>query len=457
MADKSLNVDQALKRAKSLAKKGELEQATELYSAVLEKFPANKRAKEGLKSLERQGPPREQIAGVNALYKRGQLQEALEQGTALAERYPNVPQIFNVLGRVNDGLGRLDQAVASYTKALQIRPDYAWVHNNLGNTLHALGQFDEAINSYTKALQINPDFAEAHSNLGSTFNVMGKPEEAIASYTKALQIKPDYAQAKGQKIHQQALICDWVSLESEGSDIASSIAALGTTQAIFPPFSVLSLEDHPERHRKRSELYAANKYARPSLGEFKRPQVKPSHIRIGYVSADYRDHPVMHLIARSFELHDRSRFRLHAYSYGPPYSGPLRSRLEASFDVFHDVGTLSDSDVAQLARDEGVDIAVDLTGYTTNSRTGIFSYRAAPVQVNYLGYPGTLGAPFIEYIVADKTIIPEASQKYYSEKVIRLPHCYQPQDNTKPILLIRDTPSEEVYVLNMFRMRGSRL
>ena len=125
MADKSLNVDQALKRAKSLAKKGELEQATELYSAVLEKFPANKRAQEGLKSLERQGPPREQIAGVNALYKRGQLQEALEQGTALAERYPNVPQIFNVLGRVNDGLGRLDQAVASYTKALQIRPDYA--------------------------------------------------------------------------------------------------------------------------------------------------------------------------------------------------------------------------------------------------------------------------------------------------------------------------------------------
>ena len=149
MADKSLNVDQALKNAKSHAKKGELEQATDLYRRVLEKFPANKRAKEGLNSLNHQAPSPEHIATLNALYQRGQLQEALEQGTALAEQYPNLPEIFNVLGLVNAKLGRLDLAVASYTKAMQINSDYAWAHNNLGSALNAAGKFDEAIASYT--------------------------------------------------------------------------------------------------------------------------------------------------------------------------------------------------------------------------------------------------------------------------------------------------------------------
>jgi tetratricopeptide (TPR) repeat protein len=206
MSSKPLSVDLALIKAKTLAKKGELNQAMEFYRAVLEKFPGNKRAIEGLKSLERPKPNREQIVinkapiqdqinGLMALYNQGRLQEALELGAALAEQYPNVPLILNILGAVNAGLGRLDQAVASYTKALQIKPDFVQAHNNLGIALNDLGRHEEAIASYTEALQIKPDFAGAHNNLGSALKALGKHEKAIASYTEALQIKPDYAEA----------------------------------------------------------------------------------------------------------------------------------------------------------------------------------------------------------------------------------------------------------------------
>ncbi len=207
MSNKALSVDLALLKAKTLAKKGAPDQAMQLYRAVLKKFPGNKRAIEGLKSLTRPkpnqgqialntGPTQEQINGLIALYQRGRLQDALEQGAALAERHPNVPLILNILGAANAGLGRLDQAVARYTKALQIKPDFAEAHNNLGNALKALGKHEEAIASYTKCLQIKPDFAEAHNNLGIALSELGMHEEAIASHTKALQIKPDYADAQ---------------------------------------------------------------------------------------------------------------------------------------------------------------------------------------------------------------------------------------------------------------------
>ena len=200
----SLSVDQALRRAKRHAKKGEADLAAQEYNSVLEKFPKNKRAIEGLKALQQPkavkaatnaGPSQEQINGLIALYNQGKLQETLVQVEALASQFPNVPFTLNLLGAVNAGLGRLEQAVASYTKALQIKPDYAEAHNNLGTALSVLGKPGEAVASYDKALQIKSDYAEAHNNLGNALKALGKPEEAVASYNKALQIKPDFADA----------------------------------------------------------------------------------------------------------------------------------------------------------------------------------------------------------------------------------------------------------------------
>jgi len=200
----SLSVDQALRKAKRHANKGEADLAEQKYKSVLEKFPKNRRAIEGLKALQQpkavkaatnSEPSQEQINRLIALYDQGKLQEALIQGEALAKQFPNAPFTPNLLGAVNAGLGRLEKAVASYTKALQIKPDYAEAHNNLGNTLSDLGKPEDAVASYNESLQIKPDYAEAHNNLGNALKALGKPEEAVASYNKALQIKPDYAEA----------------------------------------------------------------------------------------------------------------------------------------------------------------------------------------------------------------------------------------------------------------------
>ena len=197
----SLFIDQALRKAKRHAKKGERNLATQEYRSVLKVYPKNKRAIEGLKALQRPkatinaGPSQEQINELIALYKHGKFQEALVQGEALAKQFPNAPFPPNLLGAVNTGLGRMEQAVASYAKALQIKPDFADAHHNLGIVLTNLGKPEEAVASYNKALQIKPDYAEAHHNLGIVLTNLGKPEEAVASYNKALQIKPDYADA----------------------------------------------------------------------------------------------------------------------------------------------------------------------------------------------------------------------------------------------------------------------
>ncbi len=207
----SLSVDRALRKAKRHAKKGEADLAAQKYKSVLEKFPKNKRAIDGLKALQQakavmtasnSGPSQEQINGLIALYNQGKLQETLVQGEALAKEFPNIPFTPNLLGAVNAGLGRLEQAVASYTKALQIKPDFAEAHNNLGAALNDLGKPEEAVASYNKALQIKPDYAEAHNNLGNALNHLGKLEEAVANYNKALQIKPDHAEA-----HSNLLMC----------------------------------------------------------------------------------------------------------------------------------------------------------------------------------------------------------------------------------------------------------
>ncbi len=251
---------------------GRLDQAVASYSKALQIKPDYAEAHSNLgNALSDFGKHEEAIASLN---------KALQLKPDFAEAHYN-------LGKALNNLGKHEESIASYTKSLQIKPDFAKAHNNLGVALRALGKHEEAIASYTKALLIKPEYAEAHNNLGNVLKNLGKHEEAIASYSKALQIKPDYAEAKSQKRHQQAYICDWVSLESEGSAFASSLATLGTTGTAVSPLSLLSFEDHPERNRKRAKSFAEKKYTRTALLEFERSQVKPSRIRIGYFSADF--------------------------------------------------------------------------------------------------------------------------------------------------------------------------
>jgi predicted O-linked N-acetylglucosamine transferase (SPINDLY family) len=279
-------------------------------------------------------------------------------------------------------------------------------------------------------LSIKPDYAEAWSNKGVTLNELRRYDEAIAHYEKALSIKPDIDWVAGDLLHAKMKICSWSTLADDYEHIGKKVLA---NERVATPFSLLALSDDPLLHKKSSEIYINSKHPfNPALGPvLKRPT--SGKIRLGYFSADFHNHATGYLMAELFELHDKSRYELVGFSFGPVTNDEMRKRLKQSFKHFVEVGDKSDIEIAQLTRDLNIDIAVDLKGFTQDSRTGIFSYRAAPIQVNYLGYPGTIGADFIDYILADKTIIPESHQHFYSEKMVYLPDSYQSNDRKRII------------------------
>ena len=499
-----ISVDQALLKAKSHAKRGEIEEAEKLYQSVLQVFPKNVRAQQGLAALTKpkqndvtQNPPQEVIDDLLSLYNQGQLAAVVERAQTLTEQYPSAFFVWNILGAANMGLGRtedaasackrvselnptyaeaynnmgvalqaqgkvdeaitaynkalslkpdfaeayynmgnalqeqgtLDEAITAYGKALSLKPDYADAYYNMGVTLKDQGKLDEAIEAYSKALSLKPDYAAAYYNTGVTLQEQGKLDEAITAYNKALSLKPDYAVARAQCLHQLAHICDWSSIEAAGSYVKE----LGIIGKSVPPFAVLTLEDAPERHRLRSELFVREKFLQKPLPATAKPSQKPECLRIGYFSADFHNHATMHLMAQIFALHDKSRFEILAYSYGPDRQDEMRKKLLGAVDVFHDVREMNDLQIVDLARREKLDIAIDLKGFTQNERLGPFAYGLAPVQISYLGYPGTLGADFIDYIVADAVVIPGDKRPHYSEQIIYLPNTYQPTDNTRII------------------------
>ena len=449
------------------------------------------------KASKVQEPPENQQQSIINLYSQGQLQGALEQVEILMQQFPNSSFLYNISGAVYKEIGQLDasieayskalaivpenaevysnmgnalqeqgkleEAIEAYNKALAIKPDYADAYYNMGNALQEQGKLEEAIAAYNKSLSIQPDNAEAYSNMGATlqeqgklkysieafsnaltlqpdnaeaYNNMGmsliyqgKLEEAIAAFNKALAIQPDYEAARGQKLHQLAHICDWDAI---GKD-STLIPSLGTSEKFVPPFVMLSLEDAPDSHRIRSEVYAKAMYPQRPLPLPALPSKKPKRIRIGYFSADFHNHATMYLMAKVFAAHDRQKFEVYAYSYGPDANDQMRQVLIKSVDVFEDVREMGFKDTALRSRQDKIDIAVDLKGHTQDQRLGIFAYRPAPTQISYLGYPGTIGAEFIDYIVADPVVVPSNRRSAYSEEIIYLPHTYQPNDDKRVI------------------------
>jgi protein O-GlcNAc transferase len=367
------------------------------------------------------------------------------------------------LGLIEKELKNFDSAVKFFDKALSLKPDYAEGWSNKGNTLKEVKRYEEAITHYDKALSLKPDYAEGWSNKGITLNELKRYEEAIAHYDKALSLKPDYAEgwsnkgvtlhelkrykeaiahydkaltlkldidwASGDLLHTKMKICSWSDLVETLEDISKKVVA---NEKVVRPFPLLSLNDDALLHKKSSEIYIQSRYPFNPVLEpiFKCPQSQK--IRVGYFSADFKNHPVAFLIAELFELHDRSQFEIYGFSLVKA-ADKMRGRLQLAFDYSIEAQGMSDIEIAQLSRSLNIDIAVDLTGFTQDARTGVFACRAAPVQVNYLGYPGTMGADYMDYIIADRTLIPLESQSCYSEKVVYLPNSYQVNDRKRSI------------------------
>jgi predicted O-linked N-acetylglucosamine transferase (SPINDLY family) len=338
-------------------------------------------------------------------------------------------ELFYNIARIYDDLRRYDEAIAHYDKALEIKPDYVEGWTNKGVTLNDLRRYDEAIACYDKALEIKPDYAEAWSNKGNTLNELKRYDEAIACYENALIFNSDIDWTPGYLIHIKMKICSWNLFQKDIERLGEDIRL---NKKSIPSFAALSLSDDPSLQKQSSKIFANDKYPPNSaLGPI-RKRSKSEKIRVAYFSADFKNHPVSFLTAELFELHDKNQFEVIAFSFGVDDKSAMRLRLTNAFSQFLDVCNMSDLQIAALSRDMGIDIAVDLGGHTANSRTGIFAYRAAPIQVSYIGYLGTLGADYFDYLLADKVIIPEGSREFYSEKIAYL-QCYQANDRMRVI------------------------
>jgi protein O-GlcNAc transferase len=341
-------------------------------------------------------------------------------------------------GNVLQELERHEAAVASYDKAIELRPMFAEAFQNRGFSLVQLRQFEAAVASYDRAIELSPDYAQAYQGRLYALVNLGRFEAAIESYDRALAADPDQRYLAGMRLHAKMQICDW-------DDFASQLArledGLRDGKPLSPPFPLLSAVDSPLLHRTAAELWVRDQCPPDaSLGPLARRQ-RGEKIRIGYFSADFRNHAVALSTVELFEAHNRARFEIIAFALGPHANDSVRARLENAFDRFIDVRDQSDVEVAALARQIGVDIAVDLGGFTEFCRTKIFASRAAPVQINFLGYPGTMGAPYMDYLIADQIVVPPDEVRHYREKMIYLPNSYLPHDSTSQMarrVLTRD-------------------
>jgi protein O-GlcNAc transferase len=377
---------------------------------------------------------------------------------------PDYAEAFNNHGNVLQDLQRLEEALRSYERALAIKADFAEAHFNRGVTFHRLKRLDAALDSFERALRVRPDYAEAYFERGTTLQHLKRLTDAVDSFEHALRIRPGYVEAYfergdlflklkrfddaldsferalainpdhpwllGTWLHAKMQLCDWRDVELAVKDIASKIRA---AKKATPPFPALALLDSPPLHRKAAEAWAGDVVAANPARPLPAKRSRGHVIRIGYFSSDYHYHATAHLTAGLFEQHDRRRFYVAALSYGPGGQDGMRKRLTGAFDEFQDVHATPDEEVARMSRNLELDIAVDLNGFTRHERPGIFSRRAAPIQVSYLGYPGTTAAPYMDYIVADPIVIPVDDRQHYSEKIAYLPHSYQVNDRTRPV------------------------
>lgn len=358
----------------------------------------------------------------------GRYMDALTAVDRALELAPNAAYAWNEKGVVYAMRERQHDALACYDEALARDPNHLRATHNRGVALRMLGRLDEALAAYEKTLALKPDFAEAINSLAILQQLLKRPVDAAKTYERLLAADPAYEYALGSLLSERLLTCDWRDYDTLTARIAGDVAA---GLRVDKPFTLMAHSDDPALHLKSAQLFAQARFARAVAAPLARP--KNARIKVAYISADFRDHAVAYLIANLFEAHDRTRFEIHGVSVGPASDGAMRQRIAAAFERFDDLREASDVEIVAQMRERNYDIVVDLMGYTADARTGVLARRVAPVQVNYLGYPGTMGAPFIDYILVDPVVAPPGSEAHFAEKLVRLPDSYQVNDAKRKI------------------------
>ena len=343
---------------------------------------------------------------------------------------PHHAEAWNNRGNALSEVRRVDEALASYDRAIALNPDDADAYNNRGAALKELKRLDEAVASYDKAIALRPDHAAVYDNRGYALKELRRLDEAVASFDKALALEPDRAGLEGMRLHTKLHICDWGNFDNECAHLTSSVKD-GKTNT--QPWVLLGISPSADAQLRCAGLWVAKNFLSSQEPVWNGEKYSHDRLRVAYVSADFHQHATSYLMAGMFECHDKSRFEVSAISIGPHDTSEMRQRLTDSFESFLDAGTLSDEEIASYIRTREIDLLIDLKGFTQDARPDIFARRPAPVQVSYLGYPGTMGAGFIDYLMADRTIIPDESRKFYSEKIALLPDSYQVNDRNRAI------------------------
>ena len=407
----------------------------EAYNNLGNIFCDLNRSEESLKSFDKAIEIKPDYAEAyfnrgNALKKFKRLNQAIASYDKAIENKFEKVEVYNYRGHAFLELKKAKDALSSYNKAIKINTDSANSHYNRGLALLQLKREKDAIDSFDTSIKIRPDYAEAYFYRGDAFYSLNKIEEALISYEEAYKINPNQNYLFGQLLFLKNNTCKWNFFEENLEKLKNEIL---NKKKSSPPFPLLSLIDSLKIHKNSAEIFLKSRYPLENTLEpisFRKPNKK---IRIGYYSADFYNHAVSHLLVKLFELHDKSKFELIGFYFGPDKNDEMQKRISAAFDQFINVNFKNDKEVAQLSRELNIDIAVDLMGFTRSNRFGIFVEKCAPIQISYLGYSSTTGSNCIDYIIGDEILIPKENQKYYSEKIIYLPDSFMVNDFTKKI------------------------
>jgi protein O-GlcNAc transferase len=366
----------------------------------------------------------------NALRALKRPAEALDDYERALRSNPDFADALSNRGNALLDLNRPADALESYDRALAVDPGHGDALLGRGTALRGLGRYGDALESYDRALAARPDLAEARCNRGLALQELARFEEAAGDFQRLVEVRPDYDYARGHLLHARQHCCDWRNFEPAVARLADLVRN-GKRAAL--PFEFLAVSGSPEDQQQCARIYAADCCPSASRPVWKGERYAHDKIRVAYLSADFHAHATAFLMAGLFEAHDRSRFETTAISFGPDRDDEMRGRVRRAFDRFIDVRRQGSHETAVLLRELEIDIAVDLKGHTAHGRLDILSHRPAPVQVSYLGYPGTLGLDYVDYLIADRVVVPEESLSCYDEKVVYLPDSYQANDAKRPV------------------------
>jgi predicted O-linked N-acetylglucosamine transferase (SPINDLY family) len=441
-----------------LYRSGEVEKALEQARALAMKYPASPGAwnirgaaarslgqlEEAEASFVKLGELQPLFAGAPynlalVLDKKGRSEAAIKAYESAIALDAGLFQAHTNIGIIKTRMNDLRGAILSLKRALDLHPQSPETLNSLGTALKRAQRPGDARKAFEQALHFNPDFAQARFNLGVLLEEMGEPQDAAAALRAVLRVKPDNEIARAHLAHLLARCCDWDAIAEQRREIRR----LGVETPGVPPWPLLAFEDAPERQLARAKSWAQRRFpSSPAPPQFARPEARPERLRIGYLGGDFHDHATTHLMMGMLAAHDRSRFEVHALNYGEQPEDAYRKKARAAVEHFHDIARQPNTAIAERVTQIGFDVLIDCKGYSSGTRHEILERRLAPVQLHYTAYPGTLAAPFIDYIVADRIVVPPEAREFMAERLIRLPHSYLPMDDRREIAPLRTSHAD---------------